>query len=185
MTGNLSWAAALQQLPISGIHLSAQDLVDVCLLLALRERIHIFSFDPYGEAPQRLGRCLHGLGFSVCPAYDDALVAVASEDTVVAFAGPTPSDVRSPLRSVNASGAVLIAITVPDVGPISELADAVVMLPSPVSTAPGAAAAHGVRPARIDSGRGDRSRAGWSTPPPGARCTAFPRGSADQDPVPV
>jgi hypothetical protein len=43
MTGEPSWAAALQRLSINGTHLSFEELVDACLLLMLGERVHIRS----------------------------------------------------------------------------------------------------------------------------------------------
>lgn len=140
MTANSGWAAALQQLSVNGAHLSAEELVDTCLLIMLSERVHVLALDPELEAPQLLARSLCDLGYQVGtvgvpPAV--AASAVAASDTVVAFLGPdTAADVTS-VRSVRATGAVLIAITTPDADRVSTLADAVITLPSTAAPANG------------------------------------------------
>ena len=62
-----SWAVALQQLTVNGTHISAEEVVDACLLLTLSEHVHVLSFDPDGEAPQRLSHCLLRSGFFGVP----------------------------------------------------------------------------------------------------------------------
>ncbi len=130
MTGHPPrWAAALQQVSVNGTHLSAEEVVDACLLLALSECVHVISSDPGAHAAELMGRNLRGLGYVVAPVVEDPLATVAGWDTVLAFLGPDRPAEWTPLRSVTATGAVLIVITTPDVA-VSALADAVVTVPS-------------------------------------------------------
>ncbi len=135
MSGQPTWVSALQRLSIDGAHLSAEELVDVCLLLTLSERVHVLALDPELETPQLLGRSLRDLGYRVGLVGVDIPLVASPSDTVVALLGPEPVADPTVLRSVIARGAVLTAITTSDAGPIVDLVDAAVTLPSFASTA--------------------------------------------------
>lgn len=128
-----SWATALAHLSIDGSHLSAEDLVDACLLLALGERVHVIAGDRLAKAPLLLVRHLRDLGYAAGALHHEGSRVVAASDVVVLFAGPAPRADRATLRRAGATGAIRIAITTHDDPQIVAWADVALALP-PVRT---------------------------------------------------
>ena len=134
----LSWAAAAQQFSVDGLSLSAEELIDVGSLLALAERVHIYSLGSDREAPELLRRYLRGLGYCVAADSGDAFHTGTAWDTVVVFVGPPTAADPTPLDLLTATGAVLLAIAPAKAAQVAALADAVVTLPIPAPSKPGA-----------------------------------------------
>ena len=82
MLGDRSPAPSNRWLP-----LAAEELSDVCSLLLLADRVHVFSLGAGYEAAELLGRQLRGLGWSSAIHRDasSATATVAETDTVVVF----------------------------------------------------------------------------------------------------
>ena len=137
MTGGTEpcWATAAQHIAIDGLPLAAEELSDVCSLLLLADRVHVFSLGAAYEAAELLGGQLRGLGWSSAIHRDapSATATVAETDTVVVFSASRSLDDLdlTRLESVTGTRAVLIAIAPADAVDVVRLADAVVTVPIP------------------------------------------------------
>lgn len=110
--------------------LSAEEVLDVCSLLSLAERVHILFSGTEGEAPGQLICHLRSLGYCVTGPHRARPTDLSAYDTVVLFEGPCLSADLSILRSVAEVGCVVLAIATEDAVGVNDFADALITLPS-------------------------------------------------------